>query len=519
MIKARGWLPVADMGPALAIFLASVAAAAEAAGWSAHERWMMDNPLDSISLQSSGLQDSYPKPRFVTQRQDHFDKFNVKTWQQAYYVNDTFWTPGSNAPVFLCVGGEGPPLDGSAVTHSLHCNAAVEWLSEKKALMFALEHRYYGCHNASACPVPDFGNVTASLKYLSSHQAVEDVADFVRQMNDLYKLGQDNKWVTWGGSYPGMLAGFSRLKHPELIHAAVASSAPVHAKLDMFEYNDAVANAYSVSDNEVGGSPECRNAIREAHAVLEKMLLSKSGIYAAERALGLDRGSLATKDSQRDILGQGAAYFPAQGNEPSCTSPGCNIKKICEVMLDRSIGDELARLSAVRNAQQEALRSQQRGLEDLPDFWYYQTCTEFGFYQTCAHNSSCMFVRGLVDVESMADGCKDFGITIPDIENNIVATNSHYGGLRPTGQSGQLGSCVLWPNGEVDPWATLSVLKQPAPLQPVLWVPGASHHAWTHPSTSSDQASVVSARAAIYKQVDEFLVQSCAQTESLNVVV
>ena len=133
------------------------------------------------------------------------------------------------------------------LVNSVHCNVAAEWLREKKALMFALEHRYYGCHNMSACPVTDFSNQTRALKYLSSHQAIEDVANFVRQSNQAHGLTKANRWVTFGGSYPGMLAGWSRLRHPELIHAAVASSAPVHAKLDMFEYNDALAHAYTAS--------------------------------------------------------------------------------------------------------------------------------------------------------------------------------------------------------------------------------------------------------------------------------
>jgi hypothetical protein len=54
--------------------------------------------------------------RYLEQRQDHFDGSNTHTWLQAYYVNDSHWLPGSRAPVFLCVGGEGPPLDGSVVT-------------------------------------------------------------------------------------------------------------------------------------------------------------------------------------------------------------------------------------------------------------------------------------------------------------------------------------------------------------------------------------------------------------------
>ena len=64
---------------------------------------------------------------------------NRDVWQQAYYVNDTFWNGAdSEAPIFLCVGGEGPPLDGSVVVSSPHCSNAVDWLPETGALMFAV---------------------------------------------------------------------------------------------------------------------------------------------------------------------------------------------------------------------------------------------------------------------------------------------------------------------------------------------------------------------------------------------
>lgn len=489
-----------------------VASAARAAG---HVHWMMDNPAPHLLESSEDA--AAPGARFAVQAQDHFDESNKNSWLQAYYVNDTFWTPGSAAPVFLCVGGEGPPIDGSAVVKSVHCNVAVEWLSEKKALMFALEHRYYGCHNMSACPVKHF-NGTSALKYLSSRQAVEDVASFVRQMRKLYGLTDANKWVTFGGSYPGMLAGWSRLRHPELIHAAVASSAPVHAKLDMSEYNDALANAYTVSDNRVGGSPECRIAIREGHRQLEVMLESSEGAAAAERLLGFAKGDLSTLEQQQNLLGSGAAEFPGQENDPACGYEACNIRKICVIMLDTSHGNEAHRLAVVRQRQSAWPSKSARdlltsGLSDvLPNFWFYQTCTEFGFYQTCLKDSNCMFVQNL-DVQAMAKGCKDYGISIPDIAENIKATNRHYGGLTPFGPSEKLGSCVVWPNGEVDPWATLSVLKSPGAAQPVIWVEGASHHAWTHPSAGSDQASVVEARGKIRRQVDDFLQQDCSETK------
>ena len=110
----------------------------------------------------------------------------------------------------------------------------------------------------------------------------------------------------------------------------------------------------------------------------------------------------------------------------------------------------------------------------------------------------------------MAQECQQFGIPISSVRDSIKATNEHYGGVQPWGtHEGALGSCVLFPNGEVDPWSGQGVLKSPAPELPTLWVEGASHHAWTHPSDSRDQASVVSARTAIRKQVDTFLAQDC----------
>ena len=143
-----------------------------------------------------------PPPQFFAgQLQDHFDASNTRTWSQAFFVNDTFWEPGSDAPVFLCVGGEGPALSGSVVVASPHCNIAVEWLSETKALMLAVEHRYYGCHNASACPYS--ADDKDPLQWLSSRQALADLAAFKAYAVAKWQLTEANKFVSFGGSYPG----------------------------------------------------------------------------------------------------------------------------------------------------------------------------------------------------------------------------------------------------------------------------------------------------------------------------
>eukprot|EP00658_Telonema_sp_P-2_P037547 TRINITY_DN2699_c0_g1_i1.p1 TRINITY_DN2699_c0_g1~~TRINITY_DN2699_c0_g1_i1.p1 ORF type:complete len:518 (-),score=124.16 TRINITY_DN2699_c0_g1_i1:465-2018(-) len=438
-----------------------------------------------------------PAARYVTQAQDHFDLSNKRTWQQAYYVNDTFFTPGSDAPVFLCVGGEGPPIDGSAVVSSVHCNVAVEWLPETKALMVAVEHRYYGCHNMSACPFSTSDK--EPLKFLSSHQAVEDLASAHAHVTAEYNLTSKNKWISWGGSYPGMLASFFKIKHPELVHASVASSAPVIAKLDMPEYNDITAQAYGLVS--VGGSPACTLAIAKGHADIGRMFGTAKGREALSAQFGVSAAGLETREGQASFAGNGVAYFPSQGNDPSCTAPACNIEQICKAMTDTKIGDEVARLAEVRKAQLALQIAPSQAEPNELDYWGYQTCTEFGFYQTCELGSNCFYTQGLVLLEDMMAFCtSDFGIANESVAEAIAATNKFYGADHPNATR------VFYPNGDVDPWHGLSKLTA-SPGLPVLMVSGASHHAWTHPSAPTDQESVIAARATIRAQVSTWLNQ------------
>eukprot|EP00441_Pelagodinium_beii_P015979 CAMPEP_0197672064 /NCGR_PEP_ID=MMETSP1338-20131121/78054_1 /TAXON_ID=43686 ORGANISM="Pelagodinium beii, Strain RCC1491" /NCGR_SAMPLE_ID=MMETSP1338 /ASSEMBLY_ACC=CAM_ASM_000754 /LENGTH=68 /DNA_ID=CAMNT_0043252077 /DNA_START=68 /DNA_END=271 /DNA_ORIENTATION=+ len=68
-------------------------------------------------------------------------------------------------------------------------------------------------------------------------------------------------------------------------------------------------------------------------------------------------------------------------------------------------------------------------------------------------------------------------MSLEEVSHHINRTNLHYGDLKPSDPEGKLGRCVLWPNGEIDPWSTRSVLQKPSKDMPTLHVPGASHHA------------------------------------------
>ncbi|CAM9640606.1 unnamed protein product, partial [Hapterophycus canaliculatus] len=67
------------------------------------------------------------------------------------------------------------------------------------------------------------------------------------------------------------------------------------------------------------------------------------------------------------------------------------------------------------------------------------------------------------------------------------------------------GSRVIFPNGAIDPWHALGVMKSPMPGLPTIFVKGASHHFWTHPSKPTDSPNIVKARVFIWDQISAWL--------------
>ena len=166
-----------------------------------------------------------PGEKWFTQRLDHFKITNQATWRQRYWINWRHYRPGG--PTLLMVGGE-----GEANPQWLEAGSWLDYAQAEGAAMVLLEHRYYG----KSHPTPDL--TVKNLRWLSSRQALADLAAFASQMRG--EAGLVGPWVALGGSYPGSLAAWFRLKYPHLVTGAVSTSGPLLAKADFFEYLEVV---------------------------------------------------------------------------------------------------------------------------------------------------------------------------------------------------------------------------------------------------------------------------------------
>ncbi|XP_032526594.2 putative serine protease K12H4.7 [Danaus plexippus] len=449
--------------------------------------------------------DSLPPNKYFLQKLDHSSPTDQRYWEQRYFVNESFYDFNNPGPVFLMIGGEGTAdprwmVKGTWIDYAIHF----------KALCILLEHRYYG----QSRPTMDLS--VKNLQYLSSYQALADLAYFINAMNNKYKFNKDVKWVVFGGSYPGSLAAWMRLKYPHLVHAAVSSSGPLVAKVNFMEYFQVVVNAL----REKTGGEECVGQVKLAHKQIQEII--KTDPATIEREFRVcEPFSKASQNDMKNFYNSIADDFAdlVQYNEDNRISgdkmyKNLTINSVCDMLTEPGGKPAFKKLAAynsiVLNKSNQTcldygydnmikeLRNISWGSEGGRQ-WMYQTCTEFGFYQT---SSSEIEVFGDFSLEFFIQQCKDvFGSKFNDAFINDAAkwTNSDYGGLNIPAKR------VVYVHGSIDPWHALGMTTTEENDAPAIFIRGTAHCANMYPASKNDNPGLVSARMEVRSYLESWL--------------
>ncbi|XP_049744804.1 putative serine protease K12H4.7 [Elephas maximus indicus] len=441
------------------------------------------------------------------QKLDHFSKISSRLWPQRYFINDAFYKPGG--PVFLRIGGSRTVYESWISIN----NTWVTYAERVGALLLLLEHRFYG-HSQ---PTGDLS--TPSLHYLSSRQALADIANFRTQIAE--KMGlTENKWVAFGCSYAGSLAAWSRIKHPELFAAAVGSSAPIKAKANFYEYLEVVQRSLATHNR------KCFQAVKEAFGEVRKMLRSRKYHSKLEYDFRLCKPmkfySAMDKAFFLELL-----VFPlksaVQNNRNEKNYKGeqlsFSMDELCVMMADISLGSPYYRYIRITHLLFKHEYSRcfpahyREKLEVLLDSsidhhnpttdrqLFYQSCTEFGFFQTT--DSKKQTFTGL-PLSYFVQQCSDFfgpKFNHDSLNTGVISTNAYYGGLNVTG------SKIIFPNGSFDPWHPLGITKGISKDLPAVFIKGAVHCADMYEQKNTDSAELIQAREKIFRILQKWLKQ------------
>ena len=437
--------------------------------------------------------------RYISQRLDHFrpprdtNSTTTTSFQQRYFVTHRYEvSPAKTNVALLCVGGEGPSLTPHVLVAnaSVHCNDMLQ-VAEHLFLKYgynvhayALEHRYYG--KSYPAFIDGSSPVTnENLVYLSSKQALGDLVHFVSFMNA--RNNYDSHWITFGGSYPGMLSAYAHAQFPHIIHASVSSSAPVQITLNFAKYKEHVGT--DLRDKQIGGSSQCSDIVQSGHEYIASQFLNVSAnLEEIARIFGIcDPSTVFDERANQELfVGEGVIDIPAQSNDPACITNGdedpfCNIQQLCEGLtgfftnstsfkpihgIHNIDGYSSMMALAWISRQQNGIDSNTTGNCELVDYqetleyirdpirgkeeglrsWLWQTCTEFGFYQTCERDSSCPFGRGFHNISQDLFLCQyAFGIPFSTVAENVQETLYYYGGREMRARR------LFSVNGDVDP--------------------------------------------------------------------
>nr|AIG55738.1 secreted protein [Thraustotheca clavata] len=425
-----------------------------------------------------------------------------KYWKQRFHVNSQFYK-GPGSPVFLYIHGENVAEAGYITSKYMYI---VHEAEKYGAMLVALEHRFYGLSQ----PTPDMS--TENLKYHTSDQALADLANFQDYFIANRNISTSSPWVAFGGSYPGMLAAWTKYRFPDRFAGSIASSAPIDIKADFYGYMDVVARGLHT----IGGD-ECTNTLQEGlkqfHALVasekpeDLATLNKLFNPCTPFKTDLDR-----MDIEANIMGayQGFAqnndwdkYVEKNACADLTAKDGLTpLEKVAKINARTFTAESNCTNSNYQNDWVTSVQDTTTDTVNINRQWTFQTCNEFGFGQTAAKSTGPFSELKYVTVERVYyQMCKDvFGIT--DTDARIAAKRANYHGLDINVAN------VAFPSGTIDPWSNLApdnTTKLANPTSKVVFIEGTSHCGDMNSPDPADSPSLQWAHQQIDAAIASFI--------------
>ena len=376
---------------------------------------------DALRLEDFGFEN-------FTQKLDHNNALDTRTFRQRAWVNDKYWDP-KTGPIFLYICGEStcrPPTEKAyafQVCQDLNC------------LFYVLEHRYYG----ESQPFNDWS--VESLKYLNSTMALADLDYFIKSKNielrEKHGVGV-RKWMSIGGSYPGALSAWFKNQYPESIVAAWSSSGVIQPIRNFIDFD------LDIYEATLRSGKACPDAIMSITMHIENALTNKltpedkQFIYDTFNSEGVDNGDFMFYIADTFTLG---VQYGARSELCEIFMSVAHMDMKLQLPVLKQYGDKKG--TTLNQYDRTSLRNITVNGKDNMRQWSWQYCTEFAWFQI-PHPQFPLRSK-LINESYWVPYCQSiFGNSIG--EPAVDFYTKRYGGMEITGKN------IIYANAIEDPW-------------------------------------------------------------------
>lgn len=350
------------------------------------------------------------------------------------------------------------------------------------------------------------------MDQLSVEQALADFAVMLPHVKRQYKA-EKVPVIVFGGSYGGMLAAYMRQRYPNLIHGALASSAPVLSISGVAPNNTFFPTVTKVAEEMV---PGCAMAMRRSYAAVQdrfdenmfdeltrRFHLCKTLTAAAyPHFLGWLRNAWAT---------MAMVNYPYRANFLG-NLPAWPVKVACKKAVETSDPLEGAYFSAalLYNA-----TGDNQCFDIFDEYTYCSDPTGCGVgddakaydYQVCSYMTLSAGTNNVTDM-------------FPPLEWTAAMRDAYCARVWKTSfrknwlrlnywaDDQKVASRIIYSNGLIDPWHEGGVLKNVTDSVVAITIAHGAHHLDLRSANPADPPSVIAARLQEVAYIKQFLAEA-----------